>query len=48
MNLLGSTQRHQKEGLEFSIDQYSEIDLFCKDLVLIGLLITGIYPVRRP
>ena len=28
----GSTQRHQKEGLEFSIDQYSEIDLFCKDL----------------
>jgi N-acetylneuraminate synthase len=28
----GSTQRAQKEGLEFGLDQYSEIDRFCRDL----------------
>jgi N-acetylneuraminate synthase len=28
----GNTQRHQKEGLEFSIDQYFEIDTFCRDI----------------
>jgi N-acetylneuraminate synthase len=26
----GTTQRAQKEGLEFSIDQYKEIDAYCK------------------
>ena len=26
----GSTQRHQKEGLEFSADDYREIDEYCK------------------
>ena len=26
----GTTQRHQKEGLEFSSSDYSEIDEFCK------------------
>ena len=26
----GATQRDQKEGLEFSIDQYGEIDRYCK------------------
>jgi N-acetylneuraminate synthase len=28
----GNTQRAQKEGLEFSIKQYREIDQYCKDL----------------
>ncbi|MBI96487.1 N-acetylneuraminate synthase [bacterium] len=28
----GNTQRDQKEGLEFSYDQYKEIDIFCKNL----------------
>lgn len=28
----GSTQRHQKEGLEFSLEQYQEIDRYCKGL----------------
>ena len=27
----GSTQREQKEGLEFSYDEYSEIDKYCKE-----------------
>ena len=27
----GTTQREQKEGLEFSKDQYSEIDKYCKE-----------------
>ena len=27
----GTTQREQKEGLEFSVDQYIEIDQYCKD-----------------
>lgn len=27
----GSTQRDQKFGLEFSLDQYKEIDLYCKN-----------------
>jgi len=26
----GTTQRHQKEALEFSVDDYNEIDAFCK------------------
>ena len=26
----GTTQREQKEGLEFGIDEYSEIDKYCK------------------
>ena len=26
----GSTQRHQKEGLEFGLDEYQEIDAYCK------------------
>ena len=26
----GSTQRDQKEGLEFSLEQYNDIDLYCK------------------
>lgn len=26
----GTTQRHQKEGLEFGFDQYQEIDRYCK------------------
>lgn len=28
----GTTQRDQKEGLEFTFDQYQEIDLYCKNL----------------
>lgn len=28
----GKTERQQKEGLEFSFDEYSEIDKFCKNL----------------
>ncbi len=28
----GNTQRDQKEGLEFSISQYDEIDKYCKEL----------------
>ncbi len=28
----GKTQREQKEGLEFNLDQYKEIDKFCKTL----------------
>jgi N-acetylneuraminate synthase len=28
----GSTQRAQKEGLEFGVDEYDEIDAFCHDL----------------
>lgn len=27
----GSTQRHQKEGLEFSTSDYKEIDMYCKE-----------------
>jgi N-acetylneuraminate synthase len=27
----GTTQREQKEGLEFSIDQYKEIDRYCRE-----------------
>jgi N-acetylneuraminate synthase len=27
----GTTQRDQKEGLEFNVDQYKEIDSYCKD-----------------
>ena len=27
----GTTQREQKEGLEFSLDEYKEIDQFCKN-----------------
>jgi len=27
----GTTQRHQKEGLEFGKDQYDEIDRYCKE-----------------
>lgn len=27
----GTTQRHQKEGLEFNFEQYREIDRFCKE-----------------
>ena len=26
----GTTQREQKQGLEFDIDQYKEIDSYCK------------------
>lgn len=28
----GTTQRHQKEGLEFSLEEYQEIDRYCKGL----------------
>jgi len=28
----GTTQRHQKEGLEFEKDEYDEIDRYCKEL----------------
>lgn len=28
----GTTQRQQKEGLEFTLDQYKEIDRYCKEL----------------
>ena len=28
----GDTQRAQKEGLEFSLDDYEEIDRFCKEI----------------
>ena len=28
----GTTQRHQKEGLEFGKDEYDEIDRYCKEL----------------
>ena len=28
----GNTQRAQKEGLEFTLDQYKEIDVYCKEL----------------
>lgn len=28
----GNTQRDQKEGLEFSLEQYRDIDKYCKDL----------------
>jgi N-acetylneuraminate synthase len=28
----GSTQREQKEGLEFSLEEYKEIDAYCKEL----------------
>ena len=27
----GTTQRQQKEGLEFDISQYKEIDNYCKE-----------------
>ena len=27
----GRTQREQKEGLEFNVDQYKEIDSYCKE-----------------
>ena len=27
----GTTQREQKSGLEFNIEQYQEIDRYCKD-----------------
>ena len=27
----GTTQREQKEGLEFSKDEYQEINLYCKE-----------------
>lgn len=27
----GTTQREQKEGLEFGLDEYKEIDVFCRD-----------------
>ena len=27
----GTTQRHQKEGLEFSVSDYKEIDTYCKE-----------------
>jgi N-acetylneuraminate synthase len=28
----GTTQREQKSGLEFSVDEYKEIDRYCKDI----------------
>lgn len=28
----GTTQRHQKEGLEFNYEQYKEIDSYCREL----------------
>ena len=28
----GKTQREQKEGLEFGLDEYKEIDRYCKEL----------------
>ena len=28
----GTTQRQQKEGLEFGFDEYSEIDTYCKEI----------------
>ena len=27
----GTTQREQKQGLEFNVDEYSEIDVYCKE-----------------
>ena len=27
----GSTQREQKEGIEFGLDEYKEIDRYCKE-----------------
>ena len=28
----GTTQREQKEGLEFGFDEYNEIDRYCKEV----------------
>jgi N-acetylneuraminate synthase len=30
----GTTQRHQKEGLEFKLDDYREIDRYCREKVI--------------
>ena len=42
----GSTQRDQKEGLEFSINEYDEIDQYCKEKGGGGLLHLGIMKVK--
>ncbi len=36
----GNTQRAQKEGLEFNLEQYEEIDEYCKEKGNIGLVIS--------
>ena len=38
----GTTQREQKEGLEFNEDEYQEIDEYCKKKKLNGLHQHGI------
>ena len=43
----GNTQRDQKEGLEFSITEYDQIDEYCKNLQLIGLHPPGILRARN-
>ena len=35
----GTTTREQKEGIEFSIEQYKELEQFCKELYLVGMVL---------
>ena len=42
----GTTQREQKNGLEFGFEQYLEIDDYCKKRRLIGFLF-GILKVKN-
>ena len=37
----GSTQREQKEALEFSVEEYKEIDRYCKKLYPMVCLFLG-------
>ena len=39
----GTTQRAQKEGLEFGIEEYDEIDKYCKDKIINKSLKVMIY-----
>ena len=43
----GTTQRAQKEGLEFDESQYKEIDQYCKDKKIDWFLLHGIQIVKN-
>ena len=38
----GTTEREQKEGLEFDENEYDEINDYCKKKILFGFLLLGI------
>ena len=43
----GTTNREQKEGLEFGKNEYDEIDKYCKEKKYTGMHLLGICPVKN-